>query len=208
MISLLDSGFFQTARSPAIKPANKIKPNRPGVPPSLFTKTIIPKRKKNAIKIPIVTIIFDIFFKVWLDLKFRFSFVFTLWFSSIKDFYFDVGFFSALFGVGGGSFSVPFMNAMGYSIKKSVATASLLGFVISVPAAINYMFAGRDVGYYPGVINVGYVSFLCVVAILPTSICASYLGGRLVHNIPERLTKNIFACLLIVVGIKMFISEI
>ena len=100
------------------------------------------------------------------------------------------------------------MGAIGVGIRKAIATASFIGFIIAVPAAINYMFAGRKIGYYPEVMNVGYVSFLCVIAILPTSICASYFGGKIVHHISEKLTKNIFACLLIIFGIKMFLSEI
>lgn len=119
-----------------------------------------------------------------------------------------IGLFSALFGTGGGTFSVPFFCSTGLDMKKSVATASFIGFVVSVPAAINYMLAGRDIGYYSGVINIGYISFLCVIAILPTSMYASYFGGKMVHHIPERLTRNIFACLLIIVGIKMLLSDI
>jgi len=117
-----------------------------------------------------------------------------------------IGVLSALFGIGGGTFSVPFMNGLGITFKKSIATAAMIGVLIAVPGGLNYMLIGRDVAYEPFLLNVGYVSFMCVFMIFPTSIFTAYWGGKMVHIIPERIIKNSFACLLIIVAIKMMMT--
>src|SRR5690606_31809822 len=50
-----------------------------------------------------------------------------------------VGFFSALMGIGGGTFGVPLMTLFGMPIHRAVATASGFGVLIAVPAVLGVL---------------------------------------------------------------------
>lgn len=114
-----------------------------------------------------------------------------------------VGVLSALFGIGGGTFTVPFMTGLGISLKKSISTASFIGLMIGGIGALNYMSIGREVVYAPVFLSVGYVSMASFCVIVPTAMVAAYWGGRMVHVFPERITQNVFAALLLVMGLKI-----
>lgn len=117
---------------------------------------------------------------------------------------FLIGLFSSLFGIGGGSFTVPFMNAIGINLRHAIATSNFVAFFISLPSALNYMWLGKSTPYHPDLLNVGYISFSCLLIILPTCVIMAYFGGKTVHMISERIIRNIFASLLILTAIRIF----
>jgi uncharacterized membrane protein YfcA len=60
-----------------------------------------------------------------------------------------IGLFSAMMGIGGGTFSVPVMTFLGTPIHRAVGTAALLGLVIALPGTAGYMISGHGLATLP-----------------------------------------------------------
>ncbi|MEZ5798438.1 MAG: sulfite exporter TauE/SafE family protein [Paracoccaceae bacterium] len=56
----------------------------------------------------------------------------------------SVGFFSALMGIGGGTFGVPLMTLFSMPIHRAVATASGFGVLIAVPAVLGFLLVQAE----------------------------------------------------------------
>lgn len=116
-----------------------------------------------------------------------------------------VGFFSALMGIGGGTLSVPLLNASGRDVLRAVGTSSVFGVFIAVPAAVGFMIGGWSLPDLPAY-AVGYVNLLAVAVIIPTSMLGAPLGARLAHRLTKKTLNAIFAGFLIVSGGRMLIA--
>ena len=116
-----------------------------------------------------------------------------------------VGFFSALMGIGGGTLSVPLLNASGRDVLRAVGTSSVFGVFIAVPAALGFMAGGWSLPDLPP-FSFGYVNLLAVLAIIPTSMAAAPLGARLAHRLSKKALNTIFASFLVIAGARMFIA--
>ncbi|MDD3019441.1 MAG: sulfite exporter TauE/SafE family protein [Alphaproteobacteria bacterium] len=113
-----------------------------------------------------------------------------------------IGIFSTLVGIGGATLNVPYLSRAGVSLHRAIATSSVLGVVISVPAAIGFMVIGdhSDIGAS------GFIGFVNVVAwglIFPFSVLCAPLGVRASHAMPVKKLKTVFAVLLILIASKM-----
>ena len=112
-----------------------------------------------------------------------------------------IGFVSGLLGIGGGSMSVPFLHACSVSMRRAVGTSASMTLPIAVVGALTYMFMGS--GVKDAAWSTGYVYWPAVISIAPLSVCCAPLGAALSHRLPERMLRRLFACLLVIVGIKM-----
>ena len=116
-----------------------------------------------------------------------------------------VGFFSALMGIGGGTLSVPLLNASGRDVLHAVGTSSVFGVFIAVPAALGFMAGGWSLPDLPP-LSIGYVNLVAVSAIIPASMLAAPLGARLAHRLSKKTLNGIFAGFLIVAGTRMLLA--
>jgi uncharacterized membrane protein YfcA len=118
-----------------------------------------------------------------------------------------IGGFSALMGIGGGTLGVPVLAMFGTPIRSAVATASVFGILISIPATIASIFLGwGNPGNPP--YSLGYVSLVGVATIAPTSILAAPWGVKLAHSIPPLWLKRAFAVFLVVTAVRMFVAAL
>ena len=116
------------------------------------------------------------------------------------------GLLSALMGIGGGSIVNLVMSFCNQPIHRSVATASGVGVLISIPGAIGYMVAGwSKMGELPP-LSVGFVSLIGAALIMPTSIWVAPIGARLAHSLPKRTLEIAFAAFLALMGLRFLIS--
>lgn len=116
------------------------------------------------------------------------------------------GLLSALMGVGGGSIVNLVMSFCNRPIHQSIATASGVGVLISIPGAIGYMWAGWSrMGELPP-LSVGFVSLIGAALIMPTSILVAPFGARLAHRLPKRRLEIAFALFLAIMGLRFLIS--
>lgn len=107
-----------------------------------------------------------------------------------------IGFFSALMGIGGGSFSVPYMTMYSVPIHRAVATASLIGLVISIAGGLGYLVGGLNVQGLPsgslGFIHLPYAAGIAVAAVFTAP-----LGAKVAHRIPRAVLSILFGLFLI-----------
>ncbi len=116
-----------------------------------------------------------------------------------------MGSVSAMMGIGGGTLGVPILSMFGYPIRAAVATSSVFGLIISVPATIGFIWGGWNDPNVPPY-SLGYVSLIGFALIVPTSIIATPWGVKLAHTIPPLWLKRAFAIFLAATSIRMFYS--
>jgi uncharacterized membrane protein YfcA len=110
-----------------------------------------------------------------------------------------IGWASAIFGIGGGSLTVPFLTSRSLTMQQAVATSSACGFPIAVASAISFMIIGWHDPLLPPH-SLGFVYLPALLGIAVTSMFFARFGARLAHKLSPRLLKRLFALLLVVVG--------
>lgn len=113
-----------------------------------------------------------------------------------------IGFVSALMGIGGGTLSVPAMSMLSVPVHRAVATASVFGLAIAVPAVVGFVWGGWNVPQRPPG-SLGYVNLPAAVLIFSTSVLTAPLGARLAHSLEPRRLKLAFAGFLAVSAGRM-----
>ncbi len=126
-----------------------------------------------------------------------------------KGLFFGVGLLSGVvasfFGVGGGVVAVPTLIFMGFSPVEAVGTSSTLLPFITFFAALGYVFGGlKIVGVSKHTLGFVYIPALFVV--VPFGVVGAQLGARLSGSVPKKLLRRMFACLLIVVAVRIFFN--
>ena len=111
-----------------------------------------------------------------------------------------IGFIAALFGIGGGTLTVPYLLSRGVVVTRAVAVSSASGVCMAVVASFVFGFA-KDI--HINEYTIGYIYWPGLVGILMTSIICSQKGVLLAHRLPVHLFKKIFAVFLLMVGLKL-----
>lgn len=115
-----------------------------------------------------------------------------------------IGVLSTLMGIGGATVSVPYMTLGRTPIREAIGTASALGPVISIPAAIGFVIIGFMAA--PGTLppfSLGYINFAAWVFIVPFSVLVAPLGARVAHRVPVKTLRMIFSVFLMIVALRM-----
>lgn len=112
-----------------------------------------------------------------------------------------VGFGSSWFGIGGGTFTVPYLSWMRFSMRQAVATSAACGIPIALTGAVTNIIAGQGNDLLPEW-STGFVYWPAVLGIALTSVPCAQVGARLAHKLDAALLKKLFAVLLCVVGIR------
>jgi len=117
-----------------------------------------------------------------------------------------IGLVSAMVGMGGAILTVPMMNYVGLPIQRAVGTGATLGIAVALPGIVTYMVTGMLYGENLPPWSIGYVNLLTVAMILPSSMLLAPLGVKVSHNMPRRMLRRVFAIVLLIVSIRMFLS--
>lgn len=112
-----------------------------------------------------------------------------------------IGFGSSWFGIGGGTFTVPYLSWLKIDMKKAVATSAACGLPIAIAATVSNVVTGWDHSALPEW-STGYVYWPAVLGIAITSVPSAKLGAKLAHSLDTKLLKKLFAALLLVVGVR------
>lgn len=115
-----------------------------------------------------------------------------------------IGWASAIFGIGGGSLTVPFLTWRSLGMQQAVATSSACGLPIAIFSAISFMVLGWHDPLLPAH-SFGFVYLPALVGIALTSMFFARFGAKLAHKLSPRLLKRLFAALLFSVGLSFLL---
>lgn len=106
------------------------------------------------------------------------------------------GFLSGLVGIGGGLIIIPVLvYFLQYSQQQAQGTVLFMFLLpISILGVINYYKAG-------------YVEYKTALIMAITFIIGGYYGSRLAISLDQKLVKQVFGALMVLLGIKMAIGK-
>lgn len=113
-----------------------------------------------------------------------------------------IGVVSAIIGIGGGTLTVPFLVWCRVPMIRAVATSAACGLPIAVAGAIGFILTGWNDALLPEWSS-GYLYWPAWLGIVVASSLTAGLGARLAHRLPAARLRQLFALLLIGLGVKM-----
>lgn len=114
-----------------------------------------------------------------------------------------IGWASAIFGIGGGSLTVPFLAFCSVPMQRAVAVSAACGIPIAISGALSYMWFGWGAEGLPSW-SLGYIYLPALIGITVTSMVFSRLGAKLAYRLSATLLRRMFAIFLFIVGCSFF----
>lgn len=112
-----------------------------------------------------------------------------------------IGAVSALVGIGGGTFNVPYLARNGYAMVRAVAIASACGWPIALTGAATFVMLG--LGRVELDWSLGYVWLPGMLLVGLGGVAAAPAGVALAHRLPATRLRRLFGVMLIVIAIRM-----
>ena len=113
-----------------------------------------------------------------------------------------IGFFSSVMGIGGGSFSVPYLTLYGVPIHRAVGTAALAGLVISVVGGVGFIITGFSVEGLPAG-NLGFINMPAALIVALASVIMAPVGAMAAHKLSKRMLSIIFGGFLVMAAVRL-----
>ena len=113
-----------------------------------------------------------------------------------------IGAISSLVSVGGAAITVPFLTWCNVRMQHAIGTSAAIGFPVAIGGTLGYIFNGWGHPQLPEW-SLGYVYLPTLLWMVPASTLAAPLGAKLTHSLPVETLKRAFACLIIVMAIRM-----
>ena len=122
-----------------------------------------------------------------------------------------IGLVSAIFGIGGGTLTVPLLSNYGLKIQNAVGTSAACGLPIASAGVIGFLVFGQfiDASVKESLPNgiIGFVHIYAFISVSLASFFTARIGAKIAHKLPAKTLKKAFAVLLIIVGIKLFLNS-
>jgi uncharacterized protein len=115
---------------------------------------------------------------------------------------FLIGGKSGLLGLGGGTFSIPFLTHCSVPMRQALVVSTAIGVTVSVVGAVSFMLTGLHTVGLPAW-STGYVYWPAWLGVITGSLCFVPLGVKLSHWLPTLILKRIFSTFLLIVGVHM-----
>lgn len=112
-----------------------------------------------------------------------------------------IGGVSALFGIGGGTLTVPFLSLYGIRIHQAVGTAAACGLPIALAASYIYANANMQGVELPAG-SFGYIFMPAWLGIIVTSLPCARLGAKLAHRFNALQLRTAFGWLMMILGAR------
>lgn len=118
-----------------------------------------------------------------------------------------IGLLSAVFGIGGGSLTVPYLSQNGVPMKQAVGTSAACGLPIAIAGALGFVWFGQTSVNELQVDGLfGFVHIGAFVSISIVSFVMAKVGANLAHVLPAQMLKRAFGFLLLIVGGQLLVS--
>ena len=105
-------------------------------------------------------------------------------------------------GIGGGSFTVPYLRYFGYEMKLCIGTAAACGVPIALFGSLGYLYTGWGLENIPSM-SLGYIYLPAVIGISATSIFSAKIGVAIAHSLSDLVLKILFSLFLIMGALYM-----
>lgn len=122
-----------------------------------------------------------------------------------------IGIISAIFGIGGGTLTVPILSYYGLKIQNAVGTSAACGLPIAAAGAFGFFIFGQFIdptikeALPSGIL--GFVHIYAFISVSLASFLTAQIGAKLAHKLPAKTLKKSFAVLLLIVGIKLILNS-
>ena len=113
-----------------------------------------------------------------------------------------IGMASSIVGIGGGSFTVPYLRYFGYEMKLCIGTAAACGVPIAFFGSLGYLYTGWSIENTPSM-SLGYIYLPAVIGISATSIFSAKIGVAITHSLSDLVLKILFSLFLIIGALYM-----
>ena len=90
-------------------------------------------------------------------------------------------------------------------IHRAVSTGAGVGVLIAAPATLGYVYAGWGKEGLP-LDATGYVSWLTVIATIPTTLLTARWGVALAHRLSRRALETAFGVFLLLVSARFLLD--
>ncbi|MFN2333485.1 MAG: sulfite exporter TauE/SafE family protein [Wenzhouxiangellaceae bacterium] len=114
------------------------------------------------------------------------------------------GALSAMIGIGGGSFNVPYLRYNGYSTLHAIAIAAACGWPIALAGSAGFVAAGWNLELWPGALGYWYLPGVFVIGVV--GMLSAPWGARLGHRIGSVGLSRLFGIFLLVVAGRMLLQ--
>lgn len=118
-----------------------------------------------------------------------------------------IGWLSSIFGIGGGTLSVPYLSWRRVQMQQAVATSAACGLPIAIMGALTNIWEGWQHPQMPAW-SAGYIYLPAFAGIVLTSSIFAKYGAKLAHSLPATILKRIFALFLFCVGSRFLLSNL
>jgi uncharacterized membrane protein YfcA len=92
------------------------------------------------------------------------------------------------------------------AIHQAIGTSAALGFPIALAGTLGYIWAGRHLDLPSGTIGYLYLPALAIISL--ASVITAPIGAKVAHSMPTASLKRVFAGLLLVLAVYMFMRSI
>jgi len=116
-----------------------------------------------------------------------------------------VGWASAIFGIGGGTLTVPYLSWCNVRMQQAVGTSAACGLPIAIAGALGNAWTGWYVPALPEY-SLGFIYLPALIGIIITSVLFARVGANLAHRLNAKVLKRVFAILLLLVGLRFLLS--
>ncbi|MBF0193126.1 MAG: sulfite exporter TauE/SafE family protein [Magnetococcales bacterium] len=117
-----------------------------------------------------------------------------------------IGALSSLFGIGGGSLSVPALTLISHiPIRVAVGSSSAIGIFLAISGAAGFINAGWNKPDLPTG-SWGYILPEAFFGIIIGTLITTPIGVKLAHTLPPAKLRKSFGVFLLLVGIKLMIG--
>nr|CRH06191.1 conserved membrane protein of unknown function [Candidatus Magnetococcus massalia] len=117
-----------------------------------------------------------------------------------------IGVPSSLFGIGGGSLSVPILSLFfATPVRQAVATSSAMGLGLAISATVGFIQAGATLTSAPSW-SWGYLAWPALLGISCGTLITTPLGVKLAHGLDPVKLKRGFGIFLLLVGGKLIVG--
>lgn len=115
-----------------------------------------------------------------------------------------IGWVSAIFGIGGGTVSVPFLSRYNIPMAQVVGTAAACGLPIAFAGALTNIWLGLGLEGRPE-LSFGYLYLPALLGVSAASVVFAKVGAMWANKMPSKQLKRLFAVALMIVGVRFLL---